>query len=175
MAWDRESLLQFLDSRGIAYREATHAAVYTMGESAALAPSLDGVRCKNLLVQSRKSADRLLVVTAPDAMVELGALGRSLGIGRLSFCSPSEMTDLLGVEPGAMSPLALVADQDARKVRLLVDLALKQAPRFLFHPLVNTATVSIDSEGFLRFLAAIGHPAEFVAVPRRAVPLDLAQ
>lgn len=171
MSWTRESLLQFLDARGIVYREATHAAVYTMGESAALASSLDGVRCKNLLVQSRRAADRLLVVTPPEAMVDLGALGRTLGIGRLSFCSPSEMTELLGVEPGAMSPLALVADQDDRKVRLLLDLALKPASRFLFHPLVNTATVSIDSEGFARFLTAIGHHAEFVAVPRRAVPL----
>lgn len=165
----RESVLQFLDTQGIPYREARHEAVYTMADSASLPQSFEGVRCKNLLVQSKKGVDRLLVVTPPDAMVDLGALGRSLGIGRLSFCSPSEMMDLLGVEPGSMSPFALLADQEARKVRLIVDLALKPASRFLFHPVANTATVSICSDGLFRFLAAIGHHAEFVAVPRRAI------
>ena len=164
----RESLLQFLDTQGITYQEARHAAVYTMAESASLAQSLEGTRCKNLLVQSRKGLDRLLVVTPPDARVDLGALGRSLGVGRLSFCSPSEMMSLLGVEPGAMSPFALLADREAKKVRLIVDLALKPASHFLFHPLVNTATVSIYSEELSRFLAAIDHPPEFLAVPRRA-------
>ena len=171
----RESLLQFLDTQGITYQEARHAAVYTMAESASLAQSLEGVRCKNLLVHSKKGPDRVLVITPPDAMVDLGALGRSLGVGRLSFCSPAEMMNLLGVEPGAMSPFALVADREARKVRLIMDLALMPASHFLFHPMINTATVSIYSDELSRFLAAIDHPPEFLAIPRRALDVGSPQ
>lgn len=175
MNWTRESLLQFLDDHGIDYQEATHAAVYTMAESATLDLALSGCRCKNLLVQSRKGAERFLLVTPADAAVDLGALGRALGLGRLSLCPPSEMMDLLGVAPGGMSPFALVADMGVTKVRLLMDSALQPASHFLFHPLVNTATLSICSEGLSRFLAAINHPPEFVAAPRRTLEVSSPQ
>ncbi|WP_341646423.1 YbaK/EbsC family protein [Thauera sp. SDU_THAU2] len=168
-------MLKFLDGLGVDYREVRHQAVYSMAGSAHLAACLEGSRCKNLLVQSKKGKDRLLVVTPPDAMVDLGALGRSLGLGRLSFCSPVEMMDLLAVEPGAMSPFALLADRDGRKVRLLMDRSLEPVSRFLFHPLVNTATVSIRREGLARFLVAIDHPAEFVEIPYRVVEHEVVE
>ena len=163
----RESLLAFLDSLGIAYQEERHAAVFTMNESAGLSHTLDGCRCKNLFVRDKKASVRLLVVTPPDCAVDLGALGRELGLGRLSLCSREEVADLLGVEAGAVSPFALLADRHAKRIRLLFDLELRSIPKFLFHPLVNTASVSIDSDSLVRFLEAIEHPLEFVGVPRR--------
>lgn len=162
----RGSLLALLDTLDLAYRETTHEAVYTMAESAALNAALAGCRCKNLLVQDKKGTRHFLVVTTPDARVDLGELGRRLDVGRLSFCPPETMQALLGVAPGAASPFALAADS-LGQVKLVMDALLESATHFLFHPMVNTATISIGKQDLLRFLDAIGHPAAFVEIPRR--------
>ncbi|HQR69700.1 MAG TPA: prolyl-tRNA synthetase associated domain-containing protein [Burkholderiaceae bacterium] len=163
----RESLLEFLDAHRIDYREAGHEAVCTMADSAKLNLALPGCRCKNLFVQGRKEDGRFLVVAPPDAAVDLAALGRATGVGRLSLCQPSEMVSRFGVELGALSPFALLGDWGDPKVRVLFDSSLESVPCFLFHPLVNTATVSITREDLFRFLRAIDHPPEFVDLPRR--------
>lgn len=166
MNWDRESLLRYLDDKGIVYREVQHAPVFTMAESALLNLNLPGTRCKNLLVQDKKGSARFLVVTPPDAAVDLGALGRALNVGRLSLCPAEDMQSLLGVSPGSLSPLALVADASG-EVRLLIDESLRTAAIFLFHPLESGATVSIESGEFSRYLRGTGHRPEYVEVPRR--------
>lgn len=168
MTWDRESLLSYLRDKAISYREVRHEAVFTMTDSALLPLTLPGTRCKNLLVQDKKATSRFLIVTFPNAVVDLGSLGRALNVGRLSLCPPDEMQGLLGVGPGSLSPLALVADSD-RQIQLVIDRGLRDKVFFLFHPFVNTATVSIESTEFLRFLQTTGCIPHWVDLPRRAV------
>lgn len=165
--WTRDALLEYLHRNGIAFEEAIHSAVFTMPQSAALGLKLPGSRCKNLLVRDQKGAQRFLVVTGPDASVGLGALGRMLGVGRLSLCPPEDMQTALQVPAGALSPLALVADAGPEKVRLLLDEGLRTQPRFLFHPLVNTSTLSITSADLARFAESTGHDLEYADMPER--------
>ena len=165
--WTRESLLGYLAEQGIAFEETIHGAVFTMAESAALGVPLAGSRCKNLLVRDKKGAHRFLVVTGPDASIDLGALGRVLGVGRLSLCPPEDMQSILHVTPGALSPLALVADAGLEKVRLLLDESLRGNPRFLFHPLVNISTVAISGGDLEKFVESTGHSMEYVDMPAR--------
>lgn len=167
--WTRQSLLEYLHAKGIAFEEAIHPAVFTMAESAALDIALPGSRCKNLLVRNRKGTHRFLVVTGPDASVDLAALGQALGSGRLSLCPPAEMLDRLGVAPGALSPLALVADTADTRIRLLMDESLLLNPGFLFHPLVNTSTLGMDRKSLEKFLESTGHCAEYMEIPGRAL------
>lgn len=166
LSWTRESLLARLDSLGLRYDETRHDAVYTMADSAALSAHLTGCRGKSLLVQNKKGTSRFLIVTSPQSKADLTALGHNLGVGRLSFCSAETMHSLLNILPGAASPLALAADTQ-HQVRLLMDVQLKSATRFLFHPLVNTSTLSISQEDLQVFLVAIQHPATFIEIPQR--------
>ena len=160
----RENVLLFLAEHGIAYEEARHEAVFTMADTAILDGRLPGSRCKNILVRNRDGSAVFLLVTPSFATLDLGSLGRKLMVGRLSLCSPDEMLGLLGVTPGAMSPLALLADQEQR-VRLLMDEELRDVRQLQFHPMDNTATVVIEMEGFLRFVDCVGHTVEFVDLP----------
>lgn len=166
--WTRESLLSFLDIQRIHIQEALHPAVFTMTESAGLSLALPGCRCKNLLVRNKKGTLRYLIVTSPNAAVDLGALGKMLGSGRLFLCPAPEMMDLLGIAPGAMSPFSLIADRDAKQIQLVMDAELATASHFQFHPLINTSTVAISQEELAQFLAAVGHPPRYEAIPRRA-------
>ncbi|MDS1138880.1 prolyl-tRNA synthetase associated domain-containing protein [Pusillimonas sp. SM2304] len=167
MQWTQEKLLAFLNTQGIDIQQRQHPAVFTMAESAGLNLNLPGTRCKNLLVRNKKNSHRYLIVTPPDAAVDLGALGKLLASGRLSLCSPADMLDLLGVAPGAMSPLSLIADQEAQQIQLIMDADLAASRHFQFHPLVNTATIAISQEDFRKFLAAVNQSFRYLPIPRR--------
>lgn len=132
--WNQERQLRLLGAHGIACVAAEHAPVVTMAESARLGLSLKGSRCKNPAVRDKSGTRNLIVVAPPDKAVDLGGLGRELGVGRLSLCPHEELPDLLGVRPGALSPLALVADGPSARFTLVLDRAVAQEPFLLVHP-----------------------------------------
>jgi Ala-tRNA(Pro) deacylase len=90
--------------------------------------------------------------------VDLKTLHRHLGCGRLSFGSTDLLRRTLGVEPGSVTPLAVINDK-AGRVRVVLDDALFAFGRLNFHPLVNTATTGLSGPDFLRFLEDSGHAA----------------
>lgn len=55
------------------------------------------------------------------------------------------------VPPGSVTPLAVV-QETASAVTLLVDQKLKGQDRILVHPLINTSTVAMSSDGLEKFL-----------------------
>ncbi|WP_175870807.1 prolyl-tRNA synthetase associated domain-containing protein [Burkholderia sp. BCC0397] len=148
-------MLELLETRDVAFKCERHRQVLNMAESGALALSLDGARCKNLLLQD-KQGGCYLIVTVADKSVDLRAMAGTLNSKRLSFASPERLHDLLGVRPGSLSPLALVNDRDG-KVRLVIDTDLADEPVFLFHPLDSAATIALSRRDFEHFLQGIGH------------------
>jgi Ala-tRNA(Pro) deacylase len=87
-----------------------------------------------------------------------------LGIKRISFGSPERLKKHLGIEPVAVSLLAVFNDSD-HKVEVFMDSDLWAADTFLFHPLVNTSTLVIEKADIQRFLEATGHALKVVEVP----------
>jgi Ala-tRNA(Pro) deacylase len=61
---------------------------------------------------------------------------------RISFASPKRLKKHLGVDPGAVSLLAVYNDR-AHAVEVVMDRELWMPGAFLFHPLVNTSTLVI--------------------------------
>ena len=96
------------------------------------------------------------MVALEDAAIALKGLHHRLGAGRFSFGSAEAMRELLGVEPGSVTPFAAINDT-AGRVRVVLDAAVLTHEVLNFHPLVNTMTTSISRAGLLKFLAATGH------------------
>jgi Ala-tRNA(Pro) deacylase len=140
-----------------------HAAVFTVEEARALRGKVAGGHSKNLFLRDKK--DALFLVVAPeDAAIELKSLHRLLGAsGRFSFGSADAMREILGVEPGSVTPFAAINDKDGR-VTVVLDATMMREPALNFHPLVNTGTTTISREGLLKFLEATGHPPRIEAV-----------
>ena len=88
-----------------------------------------------------------------------------------SFGSPELLRATLGVEPGTVTPFAVLNDTDAR-VSVVLDAVMMQHPILNYHPLRNTMTTSIARDDLIRFLAATGHPPRIVglAQPPEASP-----
>src|SRR5579864_5461967 len=141
-----DDLFAYLDTLGIAHKTVTHPAVFTVEEARALRGAVAGGHTKNLFLRDKKGA-AYLVVALEDAAIELKSLHRLLGAaGRFSFGSAELMRDLIGVEPGSVTPFAAINDKDLR-VTVVLDAAMMAHEVLNFHPLTNTGTTTISRAG----------------------------
>jgi Ala-tRNA(Pro) deacylase len=158
-----DDLFAYLDSLGIAHPTLRHAPMFTVEEGRALRRGVEGAHTKNLLLRDKKGTP-YLVVALEDTAIELKSLHRLLGAsGRFSFASAELMRELLGVEPGSVTPFAAINDKDGR-VTVILDAAMMGHAVLNFHPLVNTGTTTISREDLVKFLEATGHTPRIVAV-----------
>lgn len=156
-------LFAFLDRLGIVHTTVTHPPLFTVEQSQALRGTIPGGHSKNLFLKDKKGA-LFLVVTLEDAAVDLKGLHRTLGAqGRFSFGSADLLREVLGVEPGSVTPFAALNDT-AQRVSVVLDQAMMQHVTLNYHPLVNTMTTSIDRNDLVQFLTAAGHPPKILAV-----------
>jgi len=151
-----DELFVYLDQLGIAHQTVTHPPVFTVEEGRELRGAIAGGHTKNLFLRDKKGVP-YLVVAGEEAAIELRSLHRLLGAtGRFSFGSAELMRELLGVEPGSVTPFAVINDTGHR-VTVVLDAAMMAHPALNFHPLKNTGTTTISREGLLKFLEATGH------------------
>jgi Ala-tRNA(Pro) deacylase len=151
-----QDLFAELNRLGIAYRTIEHPPLFTVEQSQALRGQIPGGHTKNLFLKDKKGA-LFLVSALEDAAIELKSLHRLLGAGgRFSFGSAELLRETLGVEPGAVTPLAAMNDHD-RRVSVVLDAELMGHEIVNCHPLVNTMTISMAAPDLLRFLEATGH------------------
>jgi Ala-tRNA(Pro) deacylase len=160
-----DDLFAYLDNLGIAHQTVWHEPVFTVEEAQAQRnrDQIGGGFTKNLFLRDKKGTS-FLVVAPEDAAIELKSLHRLLGAsGRFSFASAELLRELLGVEPGSVTPFAVINDK-AGRVTVVLDAAMMAHAVLNFHPLANTGTTTISREGLVKFLAATGHEPRIEAV-----------
>jgi len=160
---DPQQLFARLDQLGIAHRTVEHPPVFTVEEAKALRGNLPGHHIKNLFLRNKKE-EMWLVVALEDRAIDLKRLGEVLGAGRLSFGSAERLKRTLGVEPGSVTPLALINDE-AHAVRLVLDRGVADGAPVNVHPLVNTMTTALAAADLQRFFEATGHTPHWLDFP----------
>lgn len=150
-----EAMLAHLESLGIRAETHHHPPVFTVEEAEASTGHLPGAHVKNLFLEDKKGGLWLLTCRDRQA-VKVNGLARLVGAPRFAFAGPERLREVLGVEPGSVTPLALVNDGD-RRVTFLLDRNLLEVDLLNVHPLVNTATTALTPADLLRFLEATGH------------------
>ena len=151
------AVLEVLDSLQIPYDIHHHPPVYTVEQAEEHWDAVKGTHCKNLFVRNKKGNRHYLVILESRKRADLRELNSQLGEDRLSFASPERLKRFLGLEPGAVSPFGLINDAE-KVVRVVLDKDLKEAEWVSFHPNVNTATVTITSVDFVKYLEWRGNP-----------------
>lgn len=144
-----------LDALGIETATVRHPAVFTVEQSKALRGYLPGGHAKNLFLKDKKGV-MWLVVASEDRPIDFKVLRPQLGSAALSFASAETLRRVLGVEPGSVTPFALI-DDAAHQVRVVLDAGLLAHGTLNFHPLVNTATTTIAADDLLKFIRGCGH------------------
>ena len=158
----RDELMARLDALGIATRTVDHAPVFTVEEARALRGEIPGGHCKNLFLKDDKGAI-YLIVCLEDARVDLKAAPARIGSRRLTFGKPELLMEILGVEPGSVTPFGLINDTGARAT-VILDKTMMNEEWLNYHPLRNDATTTIRAADLLAFIRATGHEPRIVAV-----------
>jgi Ala-tRNA(Pro) deacylase len=159
-----DKFYQFLKDHDIEYERHDHPPVYTVEEAERLVPPLPGAKSKNLFFRDKKGTRHFLVVVAAKKRVNIKFLPDVVESTRLSFGSPRRLEKYLGVEPGAVTLLAIFNDSD-QNVEVFIDRELWESAAFNFHPLVNTSTLVITRNNLQSFIDATGHTIRIVDVP----------
>jgi Ala-tRNA(Pro) deacylase len=164
MAATRADLFTFLDRLGIAHRTIEHQPLATVEAAMAVWGGLVGGFAKNLFVKDKKS--RLYLISLrKDAALDIKHVQATIGAsGRVSFCSAEQLMEHLGILPGSVTPFGVINDTDGA-VTVVLEKALMALDPVHFHPLENTATTAVSSDGLLAFLRATGHEPLVVDLP----------
>ncbi len=157
-----DDLLARLDVLGLITTTVRHPAVFTVEESKRLRGDIHGAHTKNLFLKDKKG--RLwLVVTLEDKDVDLKALRKEVGAAQLSFGKPCLLSQVLGLEPGSVTPFGVINDTELR-VTVVLDKGLLTLDVLNFHPLTNTATTQISPKDLKAFLCDTGHKPEIIVL-----------
>ena len=133
-----------------------HPAVHTIEESQALRGDLPGLHIKNLFVRDKKRSFWLITVLE-ERQIDLKVLKDRLNAsGNLSFAAGEHLQEILGVEAGAVTPLAVMNDKEGA-VKAILDSAISKAELVNVHPLHNEATMARAPADLIRFMDACGH------------------
>jgi len=163
MSTTPEQLLQHLNDLGIAFSVTEHAAVFTVDEARTLRGEIPGGHCKNLFLKDKKG-QLWLVVCLEDAQIDLKALPDRIGASRISFGKAELLIEVLGVEPGSVTPFALINDK-GKNVSVVLDANMMEFEKVSYHPLINTATVTLSPADLLRFIGSCGHAPQIIHLP----------
>ncbi|MBF0169283.1 MAG: prolyl-tRNA synthetase associated domain-containing protein [Alphaproteobacteria bacterium] len=158
----RASLLTYLEAEGIKAETFDHPPIFTVADGEEHWRGIPGTHCKNLFLKDAK--EQMWLVSCPIARkVDLKSLPDRIGSARLSFGSADRLRATLFIEPGSVTPFALINDR-AKNVICVLDKAMMGDAQLVFHPLENTASTLISPEGLVTFLKSISHAPRLVTL-----------
>ena len=145
-----KELIKLLNEKGYEYRNNKHKALFTVSDSIKLRGEIKGSHSKNLFLKNKKN-NFYLISCNELSEIKLKYISKSLGMGNVSFAREEYLLDLMGVKPGSVTPFGLLNNTD-NKIELYLEESLYSAELVNFHPLINTATITMSSKDFVDFM-----------------------
>ena len=158
----KDEIYAYLTAKGISHEVTNHDAVFNMEELGAVELPYPKWDAKNLFVRDDKKRNYYLISVKGDKRVDLKAFRKRQGLRPLSFASADDLLAILGLTPGAVTPLGLLNDK-AGKVYFYLDVDFK-GHLIGVHPNDNTATVWLLADDLMKLLREEGHDGEFVDI-----------
>lgn len=154
---DKAAVYDFLNDQEIEYEVTDHKAVYDMAELAEIDLPYPEADAKNLFIRDDKKRQYYLISVQGDKRVDLKAFRDQFNTRRLSFGSDKDLLALMGLTPGAVSPLGLLNDHDL-KIAYYLDRQLVADDHLIgLHPNENTAMIWLKGQDLVDLIEANGH------------------
>lgn len=147
-------IFKILDELKIKYDVLEHQAVYTVEEAKQLEDMIEGLGCKNLFLTDKKG-NYFLLVLEENKKANLKELAKLLNVSKLTFGSEEALQEILGLEPGSVTPLSIINDNE-NKVLLIIDNDIVEE-KILVHPNTNTKTMSIEFKDIEKLIEYTNH------------------
>lgn len=151
------AVYDLLDQLDIPFRRVDHDHADTMEMCQEIDQALGQDICKNLFLCNRQKTQFYLLCMMPDKPFHTKDLSAQIHSARLSFAPEELLWELLHCTPGSATVLGLANDTE-RRVQLLIDREVYNAPYFSCHPCICTSTLRLKTADVLdKLLPAAGH------------------
>ena len=127
-----------------------HEAFFTVQNSREFRGKIKGSHSKNLFLKNKKNNYFLFSCEENDE-INLKKISKSLNLGNISFAKEEYLDHYLKIKPGSVSPFALLNDECGR-VDFYLERKLYESKYINFHPLINTLTITIETDKFIEFM-----------------------
>lgn len=159
---NKQEVYRFLEEKQIWHQITEHAAVYNMEQLDQVQLPYPDCDAKNLFVRDDKRRNYYLITVKGDKRVNLKDFRRRQGTKPLTFASPEELGEMLGLIPGAVTPFGLLNDPECR-VQFYIDQDFWRSPGLIgVHPNDNTATIWLKAEDLAALLREHGTAVHLV-------------
>lgn len=158
----KQETYDYLKEQGIQFEFTEHMAVYNMEELDSVELPYPDADAKNLFVRDDKKRNYYLITVKGDKKVNLKEFRKKHGLRNLSFASAEDLMAIMGLIPGAVTPLGLLCDEE-KKVKLYLDAAFTDG-LIGIHPNDNTATVWMKTEDMVRIIRDHGNTVIIVGI-----------
>ena len=115
----------------------------------------------NLFLRDARGKRHFLVIHDGNKHTELKKLQTQINATHLSFGSEERLMKHLGLTKGSVSPFGLINNEN-HDVEVVIDESIKNQPLLGFHPNINTATVWLSYDEFMKFLKDTGNKILYV-------------
>lgn len=159
---DKRQTYDYLEAHGVSYEATERAAVYSMAKLEAVELPYPDRGAKNLFVRDDKKCAYYLMTVKGDKRVNLKEFRRGYGTRPLLFASAGDLGSIRGLEPGSVTPLGLLNDEE-RKVTPFLDSDLADGIIGV-HPNDNTATVWMQAADLVRVVEDHGNEVRVVGL-----------
>ena len=156
----KDDLIRILNDNGFEYFVEEHAPLFTVEDSKSLRGQIEGAHSKNLFLKDAK-ANFFLISIEESASIDLKKTMQQIQSKKLSFAKPEYLRDILGIEPGSVSPFALLNDTK-KQVKFYLDRSFLDSETVNFHPLINTATVNISPQNLVELIEKYHNPVNYI-------------
>jgi Ala-tRNA(Pro) deacylase len=157
----KQPVFDALAALGIRYQVYEHPAVFTSEDADKYWRDIPATPVKNLFLRNKKGNREYLVILGIEKRADLRQLVKIIGDDRFSFGSAERLMQTMGLTPGSVSPFGLIHPA-SRDVLVIIDADLRSAERLIFHPNINTASVTISFADLERFLAWRGNVVRYI-------------
>lgn len=119
---------------------------------------------KNLFVRDDKKRNYYLITVKGDKRIDLKRFQAQNGTRRLSFASDNDLMEILGLIPGAVTPLGILNDTE-HKVEFFLDEEFTESSNLIgVHPNDNSATVWLDPKDLVKMIREHGNQVSIVRI-----------
>ena len=157
VSYGKQEIYRLLSENGVWHEITDHKAVYNLDVVADIDLPYPEAECKNLFVRDKKKREYYLISVKGDKRVNLKKFREKYNTKPLGFASEDDLMNILGLIPGAVTPLGLLNDTDGKVILYLDQDFFKGEHLIGVHPNDNTATVWMKTDDLTDIIRTHGN------------------
>ena len=161
---DKKKIYELLEQKGIWYEITEHIAVFNMEEVAQIELPYPEAEAKNLFIRDDKKRNFYLITVRGDKRVDLKKFKQEHGTRSLQFASAEMLMDMMGLIPGAVTPMGLFNDDDCKIQWFLDNEFIDENGLIGVHPNDNAATVWMKAVDLVELIKEHGNTVNVIEI-----------